>query len=66
LEKTRLNEINYNFFDELNKMDLETTLTMSFTTLLESISNEKDTYINALKVKIKKPTIFIQRSCKDI
>jgi len=33
LEKTRLNEINNKFFDELNKMDLQTALTMSFTTL---------------------------------
>ncbi len=66
LEKTRLNEINNKSFDELNKMDLQTTLTMSFTTLLKSISIDKDTYINELKVKFKKPTIFLQRSCKDI
>ncbi len=51
LEKTRLNEINNNFFDELNKMDLQTTLTISFITLLDSISIDKDTNINALKVK---------------
>jgi hypothetical protein len=66
LEKTRLNEINNNFFDELNKLDLQTTLTISFTTLLKSISIDEDTNINALKVKLKKPTIFLQRSCKDI
>jgi hypothetical protein len=65
-EKPHLNEINNNFFDELNKLDLQTTPTMSFTTFLESISIDKDTYINALKVKLKKPTIFLQRSCKDI
>jgi hypothetical protein len=66
LEKTHLNEINNNSIDELNKMDLQTTPTMSFTTFLESISIDKDTYINALKVKLEKPTIFLQRSCKDI
>jgi hypothetical protein len=64
LEKTRLNEINNNLFYELNKMDLQTT--MSFTTLLEPISIDKDTYIYALKMKLKKPTIFLQRSCKAI
>jgi hypothetical protein len=32
-------------------MDLQTTPTMSFTTFLESISRDKDTYINALKLK---------------
>jgi hypothetical protein len=52
LEKTYLNEINNIFFDELNKVDLQTTLTMSFTTFLESISVNNDTYIIALKVKI--------------
>jgi hypothetical protein len=46
LEKTHLNEIN-NFFDELNKMDLQTTLIMPFTTFLESIFIDKDTFINA-------------------
>ncbi len=50
-ERTHLNEINNNFFDEFNKMDLQTTPTMSFTTFLESISRDKDTYINALKLK---------------
>ncbi len=66
LKKTYINEINNKFFDELNQMDLHTTPTMPFITLLESISIHKDTNINALKVKLKKPTIFLQRSCKDI
>jgi hypothetical protein len=39
---------------------------MLFTTFLESISIDKDTYINALKMKLKKPTIFLQRFYKDI
>jgi hypothetical protein len=52
LEKTCLNEINNKFFDELNKMDLQTTPTMPFTTFLESISICKDMYVNALKVKL--------------
>jgi hypothetical protein len=38
LEKACLNEINNEFFNELNKMDLQTIPTMSFTTFLESIS----------------------------
>ncbi len=37
---------------------------MPFTTFLKSISIDKDTYIDVLKVKLKKPTIFLQRSCK--
>ncbi len=52
LEKTHLNEINNNFFDELNKMNLQTTPTMPFITFLESISIDKDIYVNALKVKL--------------
>jgi hypothetical protein len=39
---------------------------MPFNTFLKSISIEKETYINALKMKLKKPTICLQRSCKDI
>jgi hypothetical protein len=39
---------------------------MSFNTLLELISINKETYINALKVKLKKTTNFLQRLCKDI
>jgi ABC-type oligopeptide transport system substrate-binding subunit len=66
LKKNYLNEINDNFFDELNKMDLHKTPIMPSITFLESISIDKDTYMNALKVKFKKPTIFLQRSCKNI
>jgi hypothetical protein len=50
----------------LIKWKLQTTPTMPFTTFLESIFIDKDTYINVLKVKLKKPTIFLQKSCKDI
>jgi inhibitor of KinA sporulation pathway (predicted exonuclease) len=39
-------------------MDLQTTLTMSFTTFLESISIDNDTNINALKVKFKNQQSF--------
>jgi hypothetical protein len=38
---------------------------MSFSTLLKTNSIDKETNINALWV-IKKPTIFLQRLCKDI
>ncbi len=34
LEKTHLSEINNNFFDDLNILNLQTTLTMSFATFL--------------------------------
>jgi len=34
LGRTHLNEIDNNFFDELDKIDPQTTLTMSFITLL--------------------------------
>jgi hypothetical protein len=57
-KKTHLDEIN-NIFLEFNKMDLQTTSTMPFTTFLESISIYKDMYINAVKVKLKKPIIFL-------
>jgi len=42
LEKTHLSEINNNFFDDLNILNLQTTLTMSFATFLESNSIGKD------------------------
>jgi hypothetical protein len=47
-------------------MELQTIPTMPFTTFLESISKDKDTYINPSKVKLKKTTNFLQRSPKDI
>jgi len=40
--KDCLNEINNIFFDDLKKIDLQTTLTMSFTTFLESISIDNE------------------------
>jgi hypothetical protein len=54
LEKTHLSEINNNFFDDLNILNLQTTLTMSFATFLESNSIGKDMCINVLKWKLKK------------
>jgi hypothetical protein len=56
LEKTHLSEINNNFFDDLNILNLQTTLTMSFATFLESNSIGKDMCINVLKWKLKKET----------
>jgi hypothetical protein len=58
LEKTHLSEINNNFFDDLNILNLQTTLTMSFATFLESNSIGKDMCINVLKGKLKKETFF--------
>jgi hypothetical protein len=56
LEKTHLSEINNKFFDDLNILNLQTTLTMSFATFLESNSIGKDMCINVLKWKLKKET----------
>jgi hypothetical protein len=39
---------------------------MSFSALLKLLSIDKETYINTLQVKLKKPTICLQRLCKDI
>jgi hypothetical protein len=39
-------------------MDLQTIPTMPFTTFLESIPRDKDTYINASKVKLKNQQTF--------
>jgi hypothetical protein len=39
---------------------------MSFSTLLKLFFIDKETYTNALEVKFKKPTVFLQRLCKDI
>jgi hypothetical protein len=58
LEKTHLSEINNNFFDDLNILNLQTTLTMSFATFLESNSIAKDMCINVIKGKLKKETFF--------
>jgi hypothetical protein len=46
-KKVYLGEIEKIFFDELNKIDLQTT-SMSFSTLLKLVSIDKKTYINAL------------------
>ncbi len=60
-----LDEMNQKNFEELNKIDLQ-TISMSFNTLSNLLSIDKKTYINALRVKFKKPTIFLQNFCKDI
>jgi hypothetical protein len=66
LEKTCLNEIKNNFFDELNEMDLQTTPNMPFTTILKSISIDKDAYI-CIKNEIEKiDKLFTKISCKNI
>jgi hypothetical protein len=64
-KRVHLGEINKKNFEELNKIDLQTTI-MSFSTLLKLLSIDKRTYINALQVKFQKPTIFLQGLCKDI
>jgi len=63
--RVHLGEINKKKFEELNKIDLQTT-SMSFTALLKLLSIDKKTYINALRVKFLKPTIYLQRLYKDI
>jgi hypothetical protein len=45
--RVHLSEINKRFFEELNKIDLQTT-SMSFSALLKLLSIDKKTYINAL------------------
>jgi hypothetical protein len=64
-KRVHLGEINKRIFEEFNKIDLQTT-SMSFSTILKLLSIDKETYINALRVKFKKPTIFLQRLRKDI
>jgi hypothetical protein len=64
-KRVHLGEINKRIFNEFNKIDLQTT-SMSFSTILNFFSIDKETYINALQVKFLKPTIFLQRLCKDI
>ena len=64
MDKTRLNNINTQIFNALNNMDIETT--MSFSIFLYSLSINKRTYIDSLRIKLKKPTIFLQRACKDV
>jgi hypothetical protein len=64
-KKVHLGEINKRIFEELNKIHLQTT-SMSLNALLKLLSMDKKIYIHALRVKFKKPTIFVQRLCKDI
>jgi hypothetical protein len=64
-KRVHLGEINKRIFEELNKIDLQTT-SMSFRALLKLFYIDKETYINALHVKLKRPTFFLQRLCKDI
>jgi len=64
-KRVHLSEINKRIFEELNKIDLQTT-SMSFSALLKLFSINKETYIHALQVNLIKPTIFLQRLCKDI
>ncbi len=59
-----LGEINKRIFEELNKIDLQTS--MSFRAILNFFYINKETYINALHIKLKRPTIFLQRLCKNI
>jgi hypothetical protein len=63
-QKNHLLEIKL-IFDELNITNLETN-SMSFNTLLVLSFINNETYINALKVKLKKKTIILQRLWKDI
>ncbi len=56
-KRVHLGEINKRIFEELNKIDLQTTF-MSFTTLLKLFFIDKKTYINALQVKNLKPANF--------
>jgi hypothetical protein len=46
-KRVHLGEVNKRIFEEINKIDLETT-SMSFNTLLNYIYIYKETYINAL------------------
>jgi hypothetical protein len=64
-KRVHLGEINKRFSKELRKTDFQTT-SMSSSPLLKLLSIDKETYINALWVKIKKATSFLQRLCKDI
>jgi hypothetical protein len=46
-KRVHLGEMNKRIFEELNKIDLQTT-SMSFKALLKLLSIDKETYINAL------------------
>ena len=63
-DKIRLNNIITQVFNALKNMDIEST--MSFFTFLYSLSIDNQTYIDSLKINLKKPTIFLKRACRDI
>jgi hypothetical protein len=52
-------------FNEFNQVELQ-KIFMSFNILLKLLSIVKETHINALRIKLKRLTIFLQRLCKDI
>jgi len=64
LQKKKLHEIKF-FFYELNIIKVQIA-SVSFNTLLELISKNKETYIKCIKSEIETSTIFLQRLCKDI
>ena len=64
IDKTCLTNINTQVFNSLNNMCIETT--MSFLTFLYSLSINKQTYIDLLRIKFKKSIIFLQRAYRDI
>ena len=62
MDKTRLNNINTQIFNALNNMDIETT--MSFSTFLYSLSIDKQTYIDSLRIKLKNQLFFYNEHVK--
>ena len=64
LGKTRMNNINTQVFNALNNMDIVTIIYCS--TFLYSLSIDKQTCIDSLRIKLKKPTIFLKRACKNV
>jgi hypothetical protein len=57
-KRVHVGEINKICFAKLNKIDLQ-TIFMSFSALLKLLSIDKETYINALRVQLKRPTSFL-------
>ena len=64
LGKTRMNNINTQVFNALNNMDIVTIIYCS--TFLYSLSIDKQTCIDSLRIKFKKPTIFLKRACRNV
>jgi hypothetical protein len=56
-KRVHLGEINKRIFEEFNKIDLQTTF-MSFSTILKLLSIDRETYINAVRVKKFKSNFF--------